>query len=406
MTFIILQIMKFGIYYSVDSSLIAVASDSSVYANKTMERISSFYFDSQNNFFKNSSNSKFKDVQTPVANTDIILFSANGTVLNTFDALSNFQNFKLNKKELNQIVTRKLINYYGYEEKFHTITVKVHSNSYPAVAYLMAVVNVEQSEKTNERIEKIIIIIMTIFWLISIIASIYLANWSRKPILESYEKQKMFVENASHELRTPLSVLQNRLETLFRKPDESILDNSKAIASSLEEVRNMRILTTNLLNLARRDDGINPEIVTIDASFFDDIFENYQIISKEYGKELQTENQVTRNVNMDKSLLKQVMTILFDNAIKYTGVDGKVFIRVKTSEKNLIITVADNGPGIKDSDKKKVFDRFYRVDKARTRSRGGFGLGLALAQQIVLALKGSIVVKDNKLQGTIFEVRL
>lgn len=108
---------------------------------------------------------------------------------------------------------------------------------------------------------------MILFWLISILASIYLANWSSKPILESYEKQKMFVENASHELRTPLAVLQNRLETLFRKPNESILDNSEAIASSLEEVRNMRILTTNLLNLARRDDGIKPEIVEISSRF-------------------------------------------------------------------------------------------------------------------------------------------
>lgn len=77
----------------------------------------------------------------------------------------------------------------------------------------------------------------------------------------------MFVENASHELRTPLAVLQNRLESLFRKPNETILDNSEHIASSLDEVRNMRILTTNLLNLARRDDGIKPQLVDVDAAF-------------------------------------------------------------------------------------------------------------------------------------------
>lgn len=94
------------------------------------------------------------------------------------------------------------------------------------------------------------------FWLLSLIASVYLARVSVKPLLESMQKQKSFVENASHELRTPLAVLQNRLETLFRKP-EAIMESSESIASSLEEVRNMRFLTTNLLNLARRDDESN-----------------------------------------------------------------------------------------------------------------------------------------------------
>lgn len=406
MTFIILQIMKFGVYSSVDSSLLTVAKNSENYTNKTMERISSFYFDNQSGHFKASTEAfKIKNDNEPVANTDILLFSSNGIVINSFDALSNFQNFTLNKNELNTIQTQKLVNYYGHEEKFHTITVRVHSKNYPAIAYMMAVVNVEQSEKTNERYEKFIIIVMIVFWLISIIASIYLANWSSKPIIESYEKQKMFVENASHELRTPLAVLQNRLESLFRKPNESILDNSEAIASSLDEVRNMRILTTNLLNLARRDDGIKPDWEEIDAQFFNGIFENYSLIAEENGKSFQFDNQVHRKVKTDKALLKQLLTILFDNAIKYTDADGEIEIQVSTGDKHLYLTVLDNGPGISDIDKKKIFDRFYRVDKARTRSKGGFGLGLALAQQIVQSLKGSIVVKDNRPKGTIFEVK-
>ncbi|VTS14854.1 sensor histidine kinase [Streptococcus pseudoporcinus] len=407
MTVIILQIMKVGVYSSVDTSLTAVATHSTLYANRTMERISSFYFDGQDfNFKTNLDDLKGKNSDQPVANTDIILFNANGMVINTFDALSNFQNFSFKKSDLNEIKTRKLVNYYGHEEKFHTITVRVHSNNYPAVAYLMAVVNVEQSEKTNERYEKIIIIIMILFWLISILASIYLANWSNKPILESYEKQKMFVENASHELRTPLAVLQNRLETLFRKPNESILDNSEAIASSLEEVRNMRILTTNLLNLARRDDGIKPEIVEISSHFFDGIFDNYKLIAEDYGKGFESVNGVTKPIRMDKSLLKQLMTILFDNAIKYTDESGFIKITVRNTDKYFFITVEDNGPGIRDADKKKIFDRFYRVDKARTRSHGGFGLGLSLAQQIVTSLKGTILVNDNKSKGSVFEVKL
>ncbi|HHK0197999.1 TPA: sensor histidine kinase, partial [Streptococcus pyogenes] len=118
------------------------------------------------------------------------------------------------------------------------------------------------------------------------------------------------------------------------------------------------------------------------------------------------QNQVNRSLRMDKALLKQLITILFDNAIKYTDKNGIIKIIVKTTDKNLLISVIDNGPGITDEEKKKIFDRFYRVDKARTRQTGGFGLGLALAQQIVMSLKGNITVKDNDPKGSIFEVKL
>ncbi|WP_019778766.1 sensor histidine kinase, partial [Streptococcus sobrinus] len=251
-----------------------------------------------------------------------------------------------------------------------------------------------------------IITVMIIFWLLSVFASVYLANWSRKPILESYEKQKNFVEDASHELRTPLTVLQNRLESLFRKPDETILDNYETVASSLEEVRNMRILTTNLLNLARRDDKLNPEIEEIEPNFFDNIFENYSLIAEESGKVLSCSNQLRTSIKSDKTLIKQVMTILFDNAVKYTGDDGAIRITVSNSDRKLVITVADNGSGISEEDKSKIFDRFYRIDKARTRQTGGFGLGLSLAKQIVEALKGTIAVRDNTPTGTVFEIKL
>ena len=111
-------------------------------------------------------------------------------------------------------------------------------------------------------------------------------------------------------------------------------------------------------------------------------------------------------VKVDPRLMIQVIVNLIDNAIKYTEDDGHVTFTVRTNDRHLYISVTDNGPGISDSDKKKIFDRFYRVDKARTRQKGGFGLGLSLAQQIVLALKGTIVVKDNQPKGTIFEVKI
>ena len=170
MTFIILQIMRFGVYSTVDNSLNLVAKHSTLYADKAMEQISLFNFDNQN-FNEATSRYKSSLITDPVGNTDIILYSADGTILNPFDAFSNLNYFKLNPHQLNKIVTQKKTNFYGHEEKFHTITIKVQSNNYPAVSYLSAVANVDQLDRANERYENIIILVMSIFWLISIFSS-------------------------------------------------------------------------------------------------------------------------------------------------------------------------------------------------------------------------------------------
>ncbi|WP_084741015.1 sensor histidine kinase, partial [Streptococcus sp. HMSC071H03] len=267
-------------------------------------------------------------------------------------------------------------------------------------------INISQLEQTSQNHEQLIVVVMISFWGISLIASVYLARVSVKPLLESIQKQKSFVENASHELRTPLAVLQNRLETLFRKPEATIMESSESIASSLDEVRNMKMLTTNLLNLARRDDGIKPEIGDVEPNFFNTTFTNYEMVAAENGKTFRFDNRIHRMIKTDKTLLKQLMTILFDNALKYTDEDGVIELTISANDRNLFLKVSDNGPGISTADKKKIFDRFYRVDKARTRQTGGFGLGLSLAKQITEALKGTIAVKDNKPKGTIFEVKI
>lgn len=403
MTTIILQIMRYGVYSSVDTRLQEAVNSYESYVNMALARIFSVETDGDGITFKFDPSKK---PNYKVSNIDVLLYDKEGNLLNTVDAYAQFGTVSLDTSKLNEIVDGQLQTSFGQKEKFHYVTIKVSSSDYPSVKYATFLVNVSQLDEANDRFITITISVMVVFWIISVAASVYLAKWSRKPILESYEKQKSFVENASHELRTPLAVLQNRLESLFRKPNSTILDNSESIAASLDEVRNMRLLTTNLLNLARRDDGLNPEIEDIVPNFIDDIFENYSMIAEDSGKTFIGKNQTNRTFKSDKTLLKQLMTILFDNAIKYTGDDGEIIFTVKTTDKQLILQVADNGPGIANEDKKKIFDRFYRVDKARTRQSGGFGLGLSLAQQIVHSLKGTIVVKDNTPKGTIFEIKL
>ena len=434
MTVMILQILSYGVYSNVDSSLKMAATKTNSYLEMEMLKRELFLTsevdqnntttiyqaydtkgattetsDSSDSKKEPKKKSKIEDAPhdlSVAANTSVLVLDKNGKVLNVVDKFSSLSNLPIDKNNIDVISKGSAQNYFDQTEKYRLITEKVDNSLYPDAKYLVIAINTTQLEEATERYVKLIVIMMSFFWLLSVAASMYLAKWSRRPVQESLEKQKAFVENASHELRTPLAVIQNRLEVLFRKPESTILDNSENIASSLDEVRNMRLLTTNLLNLARRDDGIKPEIETLEPAFFDTVFTNYAMIAEENEKGFTGQNQVSRPIHTDKTLLKQLMTILFDNAIKYTEDDGHVTFTVRTNERHLYISVADNGPGISDSDKKKIFDRFYRVDKARTRQKGGFGLGLSLAQQIVLALKGTIVVKDNHPKGTIFEVKI
>ena len=434
MTVMILQILSYGVYSNVDSSLKMAATKTNSYLEMEMLKRELFLTsevdqnntttiyqaydtkgattetsDSSDSKKEPKKKSKIEDAPhdlSVAANTSVLVLDKNGKVLNVVDKFSSLSNLPIDKNNIDVISKGSAQNYFDQTEKYRLITEKVDNSLYPDAKYLVIAINTTQLEEATERYVKLIVIMMSFFWLLSVAASMYLAKWSRRPIQESLEKQKAFVENASHELRTPLAVIQNRLEVLFRKPESTILDNSENIASSLDEVRNMRLLTTNLLNLARRDDGIKPEIETLEPAFFDTVFTNYAMIAEENEKGFTSQNQVGRPIQTDKTLLKQLMTILFDNAIKYTEDDGHVTFTVRTNDCHLYISVADNGPGISDSDKKKIFDRFYRVDKARTRQKGGFGLGLSLAQQIVIALKGTIVVKDNQPKGTIFEVKI
>ncbi|MFC4652076.1 sensor histidine kinase [Lactococcus nasutitermitis] len=317
---------------------------------------------------------------------------------------------KLNKDNIDKIESVIIHNPYGENWHFRYLTSEVNmENEVTGVhttAYVQIFSNVDQLQDSLASNVRIIITTMAIFWLLSIILSLYLANWTLRPIVAAFEKQKEFVENASHELRTPLAILQNRLELLFQNPTSTIIDESENISESLSEVRNMRLLTTNLLNLARRDNGINIAPVDTDASYFEGIFSNYKMLAENADKTFTGTVKFDGTAQLDQSLIKQLLTILFDNALKYTDDDGAVTIDIVKNNKELTFTVADNGDGISDEDKKRIFDRFFRVDKARTRQKGGLGLGLSLAKQIIDAYNGKISVEDTQPKGTTFVIKL
>ena len=403
MTLIILQVMHSSLYTSVDEKLLALSNNPQDIIQLAVNRATEDVKDLDGG---NVTSNPDKRV-TISSNTEVILLDSNLNQLVTGNRFLGLDRITFNKKDLNHIRQLHIVNSYGQDEVYRVVLTEMKIDSVSSnIKYAAVLINTSQLEQTSKNHEQLIVVVMASFWILSILASLYLARVSVKPLLESMQKQQSFVENASHELRTPLAVLQNRLETLFRKPEATIMESSESIASSLEEVRNMKFLTTNLLNLARRDDGIKPEFGEVEPDFFNTTFTNYEMIASENNRVFRFQNRVHRTIITDKLLLKQLMTILFDNAVKYTEEEGDIYFEISTKERSLYLTVADNGIGISAADKKKIFDRFYRVDKARTRQKGGFGLGLSLAKQIVDALKGSISVKDNKPNGTIFEVKI
>ena len=403
MTLIILQVMHSSLYTSVDEKLQILSSKPQDVIQLALDRTTEDIKDLNNESVAKSGDKK----PTVSSNTEVILFDENLNQLITGNRFLGLDKITFNKKDLNHIRQLHIQNSFGQDEIYRVLLTEINFESVSTnIKYAAVLINTSQLEQISQNHEQLIVVVMASFWILSLLASLYLARVSVKPLLESMQKQQNFVENASHELRTPLAVLQNRLETLFRKPEATIMESSESIASSLEEVRNMRLLTTNLLNLARRDDGIKPDLGEVQPEFFNTIFTNYEMIATENHKVFRFENRIKRTIITDKLLLKQLMTILFDNAVKYTEEDGEINFVITATDRNLYLTVSDDGIGIPQADKKKIFDRFYRVDKARTRQKGGFGLGLSLAKQIVDALKGSISVKDNKPHGTIFEIKI
>ncbi|CCK19117.1 sensor histidine kinase [Lactococcus laudensis] len=410
---IILQTLTLGIYKSTDETIERLAKNPLMLTNLALHGTNNttIFSDGPVNSQSNETSSvSGTQISVFSPNQTVILYDKKGQILNADTNLETStvaEDIKFDKSNVGKIST-VTIKTSGDALLYRTKTFKVtfDKNITTNIAYIQIFVNVDQLSDSLSRSQFIILTTMVSFWLISLVASIYLSRWSQKPVLAAYEKEKNFVENASHELRTPLAILQNRLELLFQKPTATIIDQSENISQSLAEVRNMRMLTSNLLNLAKRDGGLKVELTTVDQTYFEKIFENYKLLAENSEREFTSSVHLKDRVKLDESLIKQVLTILFDNAVKYTDVGSQIDIKVEKTGQNLVITTSDTGYGISNEDKKKIFDRFYRVDKARTRQKGGFGLGLSLAKQIIDACGGRIDVQDNQPQGTKFIIKL
>ncbi|MDR1567871.1 MAG: HAMP domain-containing histidine kinase [Streptococcaceae bacterium] len=218
-----------------------------------------------------------------------------------------------------------------------------------------------------------------------------------------------FVSDVSHELRTPVAIVEGHLKMLDRwgKSDPEVLDDS--IKSSLQSIQRMKNLIQNMLELSRTGNIERyPDELTEVREVVDRTFNDFKVL---YGEEfellLENKLQFSDVALMNEERLEQLLVILLDNAIKYSGEIRKIEVKAWVNEDDRIcISVKDNGEGIPKEAQAKIFDRFYRVDKARTNSQGGNGLGLSIACQIITAYKGEIKVESEVDEGTTFTIVL
>ena len=222
----------------------------------------------------------------------------------------------------------------------------------------------------------------------------------------SYNSQKQFVSDASHELRTPIAVIQGYVSMLERwgKTDKEVLD--EGIAAIAQEAAAMKELVERLLFLARHD----KKTLMLEMEVFDplevmsEIHREAKMLSTQHHFELSPAHNAS--INGDKDMIKQLMRILLDNAIKYTPEGGSITLGCRRDGKNVVLTVTDTGAGIAAEELPKVFDRFYRCDEARKAQSSGHGLGLSIARIIVVAHGGKLKVRSKVGAGTTFSVIL
>ena len=218
--------------------------------------------------------------------------------------------------------------------------------------------------------------------------------------------RRRFVSDASHELKTPLAAIRLLTDSILQTDQmdmETVRDFVTDIGSEAERLSR---ITEDLLRLTRLDSDLldAPETVEV-APVLEQVMRMMSLLAQEKGTELTYRMEGNCRVSATKGEVHQVIYNLTDNAVKYSGKNGKVRVELRHEDHDVVLTVADNGPGIPEEDLPKVFERFYRVDKARSRAAGGTGLGLSIVQDTVKKRGGMVSAANRPNGGAVFTVR-
>ena len=224
---------------------------------------------------------------------------------------------------------------------------------------------------------------------------------------KAFKSQKQFVENVSHEIKTPLTVIRSNLESIILDKNISKDDLESSIQSSIESINFLNKLVEDLMLLSFLDKGqIKSETFNLNDLAKEIISElDFNAKANKLKLVFEVPNTQVLNITGNQILLKRAISNLVENAIKYSKPKTDVVIELFKSDKSITLSVTNESEPISDEFKDKIFDRFFRIDKSRTRSTGGFGLGLAITKEIIETFGGKISVETKK-SSNIFIVKL
>lgn len=336
-----------------------------------------------------------------------IVRNENGEIINSESMGRIYEEYgnsiEFDKSNLMKTYTMQIDNKYTYRcLNFETV------NENGEKVYVQFLANVDGETQTLNNLFNMLIIGTGILITISIGASYVLSKRMMNPIYSAYKKQTEFVENASHELRTPLTIIQAKQELLLQEPESKILEKSEDINLTLKETKRLTKMIKELMSLARADNNdykLNKEKTDIDK-LIKEVAIPYIDFAKVQEKNIILDLQYGKEIKIDKNKIIELLIILLDNSIKYTEEKDTITIKTYNKDGKCNIEVQDTGTGISDEGLERVFDRFYREDKARSRATGGTGLGLSIAHTIVTSHKGMIKAMRNEPKGTIILVKM
>jgi heavy metal sensor kinase len=223
----------------------------------------------------------------------------------------------------------------------------------------------------------------------------------------SFDQLRRFTADASHELRTPLTAIQSVGEVSLQMAGD-VEHYRDAIGSMLEETNRLAQLVDSLLTMARADAGrikLHPVEINV-ADLADETVGLLEVLADEKHQTIRIDGERSITVTADRTILRQALVNLVHNAVKYSPENGEIQLRIRETEKDAVIEVKDSGPGIAPEHRKRIFERFYRVDKSRARAAGGAGLGLSIAEWAVSVHGGWIEVQCEPGPGSTFRIWL
>lgn len=333
-------------------------------------------------------------------------FTYDDTVLSKCkDAL--FTEDTLSVSESDESDGRYYIHEYHYDETNIRICSTVLATDDGDIRIIQLIGNMNEKNAFNDKLLRSLAVSAFFGVSVCFVCGYFIAGRAMIPIINNMEKQKEFVADASHELRTPVTIVRTNLDLVMSGPDETVQTQLVWLENAYKETERMEKLITDMLFLARTDlKQADMELKKLDVNeMLEDMYFSVYPSASEKGIEMEFSYDETEPcILADRSRIEQLMLIIIDNAIQYTPKGGKITAVTQKLGANVLISVADTGIGISEEDLPKIFDRFYRADKARSRRQGGTGLGLSIAKWIVDIHKGTISASSALSEGTTIEI--